>query len=171
MKIWQRLCVISVLLPLLMHTDPTHGADSTFTCTLDDGSKVDIVEDNTIDNIAISRVDSDGTHKIVVNMMVMKSNFSLPTRLFWMAHECAHHQLGHVYATSNIKRAEYEREADCYGVVELVKDGRLDNDDLSTIIDEVSGIQKGQTQYYLSGPQRASDIKTCAIDQAKQQAQ
>ncbi len=134
------------------------AAERDFACVLDDGTQVPVYLDKTLNNVAVARGGGAQGLRIVVNPNAL-ALFKPATRLFWMAHECAHQQLGHTLGNFSPDR---ENEADCYAIRQLVKDGQVNAAGLQDIQSDISKIG-GDGRVYLSGPKRADLIFTCAL--------
>jgi len=79
--------------------------------------------------------------------------------LFFYAHECAHHALGHTtYGQHPLIR---EKEADCFAISWLTTNGYISDFELTQLMNELSGIP-GDGWVYLPGPQRAISVGSCA---------
>lgn len=139
-----------------------------FSCTLTGGKVVRLVQDVTLNNIAVARMTLQGP-EIVFNMDVLKK-FSTQTQLFWLSHECGHQKLGHFTVRKSTPRATKERQADCQGAQDMVLRFRIDSYDLRVITNEVSQVGKGrggEAVNYMTGPERAKLIEECAVKAAK----
>jgi hypothetical protein len=117
---------------------------------------------------ATARTDGNGNKFIHVDPGVM--NNWTTSRMFVLAHECAHHLLGH---TSNLGQAEryyggttkQELEADCWAAKSLQSIGNT-QDISRTILEQAS---KGHFAggNYPSGYQRAQNILACVGDEPR----
>ena len=146
---------------------PGRAQAVSFSCTLADGTSVRMVQDVTLNNIAVARMTISGP-AIVFNMAALKK-FSTQTQLFWLSHECAHQTLGHFTVRKSIPRATKEQQADCQGAKDMVLRFRIGSYDLKVITNEVSQVGKGrggQAANYMTGPQRAQLIENCAVSAA-----
>jgi len=159
-----KLCV--AVCGFYMMTAGVVGAQGgTYACVLSGGENVPILMDNTLKNVAVARRNSStGQRTIVVNPKVMKL-FQTPTRWFWLAHECAHHQLGHTLGNYGPNR---EQEADCYAAKQMVKSHDMTAADLKAIEDDISLIG-GDKNAYLPGPARVQNIDECVMNQVKKE--
>ena len=138
-----------------------------FSCTLAGGTTVRMVQDVTLNNIAVARMTISGP-AIVFNMAALRK-FSTQTQLFWLSHECAHQKLGHFTVRKSIPRATKEKQADCQGAKDMVIRFRISSYDLQVITNEVSQVGKGrggEAANYMTGPQRAQLIENCAVSAA-----
>lgn len=129
-----------------------------YACTLPNGQDVPILVDATLQNVAVARRNDQGQRTIVINPNVM-ALFQPATRWFWLAHECAHQQLGHTLGNFGPDR---EQQADCYAAHQLVKNHHLDANDLRAIEQDISKLG-GDTKAYLPGPARAYAIDECVV--------
>lgn len=82
------------------------------------------------------------------------------TRLFFYAHECGHHALGHVLSGLRLGQ---EQEADCWGVVKLRKLHRLTDQDISVVQSDIARFGRGDWTH-LPGPIRAIKLRECLDD-------
>jgi|CXWL01.1.fsa_nt_gi hypothetical protein len=113
--------------------------------------------------IASARTDANGQKFIHVDPSAMANWTS--SRMFTLAHECAHHLLGHSSAAGTVQRyyggtREQELAADCWAARKLRSAGLL-NDVTRTMVQQASqGHFAGAG--YPSGVERASNIANCA---------
>jgi hypothetical protein len=154
--------LVCVLLTSLTET-PGFAEDGVFVCTLANGKDVPIVLSNTLQNIAVANRDAWGRLIIVANPMVM-AVFQPATRWFWLAHECAHHQLGH---TMGHLGPEREQQADCFAAKQLVKNNQMSGTDLQAINDDISRMDSSSAAY-LPGRARAAEITNCVWAQVNE---
>jgi len=92
-------------------------------CTDSAGHKVAFIATNSTSpfNIANTEIDQNGQPFIRYAKPVLEKKSSA-FQHFVLAHECAHHELGHVYnfhRTDTAKRAMMETEADCHALRKL----------------------------------------------------
>lgn len=80
------------------------------------------------------------------------------SKLFFFAHECAHHALGHLYI--GVQGAEKEQQADCWAMHRLKNDGKLEGDDLSSIEQDLVKVARSDA-HHSAGLMRASNLKWC----------
>lgn len=139
-----------------------------FTCANPNtGAPIPVVSDRALQNIAVSRRLKNGDLEIYFNPKYL-SLFQPPTALFWLEHECMHHQLGHTAAShaaplNDSQRAAEENEADCAAIKTMVKrqPPMIDGRELQTIENEVSKLTGGG--FYKTGPERAKWIDGCVV--------
>jgi len=79
------------------------------------------------------------------------------TRIFFYAHECAHHVLNHMGRGFPLG---HEQEADCWSIVALVSNGILGDDDITAVQRDLAKAGKGDWTH-LPGPQRAINLRRC----------
>lgn len=165
MKFLRRLATAAFVCALLTSLSQTPGfaEDGVFVCTLANGKNVPIVLDTTLQNIAVANRDAQGRLTIVANPKVMAA-FQPATRWFWLAHECAHHQLGHTLGHYGPER---EQEADCLAAKQMVKNNQMSGNDLQAIEDDISQVQSSSAAY-LPGPARTAEITDCVRAQVKE---
>lgn len=156
---WQALIGgFSVICVTILGPVALAGGDGVFTCVLSNGQDVPILADTNLQNVAVARRNREGQRTIVYNPTYMEP-FQPATRWFWLAHECAHQQLGHTLGHFDANR---EQEADCYGVRQLIKNDEIDLEGLNAIENDIKKIG-GDGKAYLPGPQRAANIEACAL--------
>lgn len=131
------------------------------------GAPIPVMADRTLQNIAVSRRLTNGGLRIYFNPEYI-GLFQPATALFWLEHECMHHQLGHTSPThapalTDAARAAEENEADCAAIKKMVKrrPPMIDAQGLQTIEGEVAKLTGGG--FYKTGPQRAKWIDGCVI--------
>ncbi|MBL4614509.1 MAG: hypothetical protein JKY27_06525 [Magnetovibrio sp.] len=134
------------------------AAGGSFRCVLNDGETVLILEDRNLQNVAVARRDQTGRRTIVTNPTYMEL-FQPATQWFWLAHECAHQQLGHTLGNYGPDR---EQQADCYAVRQMIKHSEVDLAGLKAIQNDISKVA-GDGKAYRSGPERAAEITACAL--------
>lgn len=110
-----------------------------------------------INDVAIASLAPNGAPVIQYNPSVL-SFFQDKTRMFWYAHECGHHALGHAFGTAHPMARE--QQADCWAIKTLVKKGLFDDDDVQIVQGDLSQIPSGDWTH-LPGPQRAINLKKC----------
>lgn len=101
------------------------------------------------------------TLRIFVRSDLLKT-FSLPTRLFWLEHECAHHTLGQTMDTQLPpldRLGRDEVEADCRGIRGVQKLINNDHNEIATIVKEMKRMRGGQG--YPAGYQRSACLQAC----------
>jgi hypothetical protein len=120
-----------------------------------------IVEPNRQDAEATYR---NGSRVIILDPGVM-GNWTL-SRIFTLAHECAHHGLGHVSLTGIYARAhlnatrDQELSADCWAAKSLAEFGYYE--EIERSIDDMSSMGHIAQGTYPSGKDRARVIARCA---------
>jgi len=115
---------------------------------------------------ASARTDQYGNKFIHVDPSVM-GNWSM-SRMFVLAHECAHHLLGHTSHLGNLERyhggtAKQELEADCWAAKALRRVGH--GQEITRTILERYSEGHFSANGYPSGYQRAQNIGECANGQ------
>jgi hypothetical protein len=83
------------------------------------------------------------------------------SRLFFYAHECGHHALGHLYG--GIQGTDKEQQADCWAVHRLKQDDKLQEGDLEAIQMDLSKIAR-LDENHAAGVRRAGNLKWCLTD-------
>lgn len=121
------------------------------------GVPVASVMDIGIRDVAVAGLAPNGAPIIRYNPQVL-SWFHPKTRLWWYAHECGHHALGHNFGTTHPLRME--QDADCFGIRSLVEEGLVDDDDIPVIQADLSRAGPGDWTH-LPGPVRAVNLRRC----------
>lgn len=80
------------------------------------------------------------------------------TRLFFYAHECGHHALGHAFGSAF--PTAIEQQADCFGIRTLVRENLVDDDGITIIQGDLQRAGGGDWTH-LPGPQRAINLRAC----------
>ncbi len=109
-----------------------------------------------INDVAVARLGPRGEPVIIYNPNVLRW-MAPQTRLFWYAHECAHHALGHAFGAAH--PLEVEQQADCWGIRTLMERGTLSQRDLPIIQRDISRSTGDWT--HLPGPRRALNLSAC----------
>ena len=109
-----------------------------------------------IQDVAIATNAPNGAPIIVYNPGSL-SWLAAATRLFFYAHECAHHVLGHGVSGHPLSK---EQEADCWGIKELVNRDAISGSDLTEIQNDIARFARADWTH-LAGPQRAINLSAC----------
>ena len=117
------------------------------------GRAVLSIHDDNIGDVAMARV-VNGEPVVFYNVRVL-AWLPAKTRLFWYAHECAHHVLAHL-ARMNL---DMEQEADCWGIRELVRRRIVADVDITRIQSSLS-YSPGDS-WHFPGPIRAINLRRC----------
>src|SRR5579864_4450134 len=107
-------------------------------------------------DIAAAAIAPNGAPIIYYNPRVLAST-RWQTRLFFYAHECGHHALGH---TLQGLRLGQEQEADCWGIETLYRANLLTDADVAMIQLDLSSFGRGDWTH-LPGPMRAVNLRRC----------
>jgi len=128
------------------------------------GEPVASVPEPTLGDLAMATIGTDGTPLIFYNPSSMQK-LHAETRLFFYAHECAHHALAHLpeLAISGEHAPAIEQEADCFGIRLLVHAGLVKDHDISVIQRELSHLGRGDWDH-LPGPMRAINLRRCLVE-------
>lgn len=124
-------------------------------CSDINGVQVASVSNTSIQDVAMATIAS-GRPIILYNPVVL-ANTRSQTRLFFYAHECGHHALGH---TLSGLRLGQEQEADCWAINKLVELELLADRDISLIQSDIAQFGRGDWTH-LPGPQRAINLRRC----------
>jgi len=119
------------------------------------GYAVASVSNASIQDIAMATI-ANGNPVILYNPYVL-ANTRSQTRLFFYAHECGHHALGH---TLKGLRLGQEQEADCWAINKLVELKLVSDQDISLIQADIARFGRGDWTH-LPGPQRAISLRGC----------
>jgi hypothetical protein len=119
------------------------------------GYAVASVSNPSIQDIAIAAI-FRGNPVIYYNPYVL-ANTRAQTRLFFYAHECGHHALGHTLKGLQLGQ---EQEADCWGINTLVEQRLVSDNDISLIQADIARFARGDWTH-LPGPQRAINLRGC----------
>lgn len=114
---------------------------------------------------ATARTDEYGNKFIHIDPAAM-NNWTV-SRMFTLAHECAHHLIGHTSQLGQLERfsggtAKQELEADCWAARKLASIG-FDHDISRTILDHANA-GHFSAGGYPSGSERANNILNCVSD-------
>lgn len=157
MSVWKKPLILALLFVLYFNSESraqvTWGG-----CTDYKGFPVASIPTN-VNNVAVAYQDFMGRPIIAYNRNVL-NKFSPITRLFWYFHECAHHRLGHSLFNIPLTR---EKDADCWAIVAMQKEGLLTEAKLKVIKKDISNLP-GDGWVYLPGPERAVALENCLED-------
>jgi hypothetical protein len=128
-------------------------------CTDFRGIPVASVADVGVQDVAVATYAPNGAPVIVYNVGALRW-LAPPTRMFFYAHECAHHALGHGVSRHPMTA---EQEADCWGIRELVRRNLISPADFRAIQNDIARFGRGDWTH-LPGPQRASKLGECPLD-------
>ena len=107
-------------------------------------------------DVAQARFGNDGSPVIYYDPEVL-AWLHPQTRLFFYAHECGHHVLGHL---AQSPRPGTEQEADCWAINVLYADGFIDDDDVAIIQGDINRFGRGDWTH-LPGRMRAINLRRC----------
>ena len=146
------------LLPvLLMAAIKATSAQVTFDGCVDyRGLPVASIMNASVQDVAIASYAPDGAPVIIYNPYVL-SWLTPPTRLFFYAHECAHHVLAHGVNGHPLTR---EQEADCWAIQQLAGIGTLNQRDMTFIQEDIARFGRGDWSH-LPGVTRAINLHAC----------
>lgn len=139
--------------------EPRDPALPNFDCKTATGEDVEIRVDERVKQIAIAFLGPKGSPQIKYNPKGV-AWVTDKTRLFVLAHECAHHTLSHLYTEMNVGK---EQQADCWALATLQQRDLIGSDDISDIQRDVAAIAKGDSTH-VSGAQRANNLQWCPRD-------
>jgi hypothetical protein len=120
------------------------------------GIPVASVADMRVQDVAIATYAPNGRPVILYNANVLRW-LAQPTRIFFYAHECAHHALGHGVSGHPMT---IEQEADCWAIRELASRDIISPLDFRTIQNDIARFGQGD-RTHLPGPQRAANLGLC----------
>lgn len=104
-------------------------------------------------------IDPSGRPVIMLNPQILVYQ-STEMQLFWFAHECAHHVLGHIIQFS----AANESMADCWAVITGKRQGWFPPQAFQHLV-EVLGSSPGSIWGHLPGPARIQNMMNCYASQ------
>ena len=142
--------IVVLILPVEALSQITFGG-----CTDVGGVPVASIRDDTLNDVAKASF-YNGRPVIQYNPRVL-AWVSPQTRLFFYGHECGHHKLGHLLQGLRLGQ---EQEADCFGIVVLVRNGMLSETDIRYIQRDLAQAGAGDWTH-LPGPQRAINLRAC----------
>jgi hypothetical protein len=123
------------------------------------GRSVSLVEDDHLKQIALAAVDPIGGEPVVYFNPALFTWIHPSTRLFFLAHECAHHRLGQPLGSG--LTAEMESAADCRALRDLADIGLLSGEDLVSIQKDLYTF--GREEWAgVPGPRRGITPKDCS---------
>jgi hypothetical protein len=120
------------------------------------GIAVASIADFSINDVAVASLAPNGVPIVRYNPRVL-SQLAPQTRLFFYAHECAHHERGHAFGT--VHPLSREQDADCFAIKTLVDKGMVGDDDIAAIQQDLSQAQGDWS--HLPGPDRAINLRRC----------
>ena len=86
------------------------------------------------------------------------SKLSKASQLFFIAHECGHHVLGHLYFRQPGQMAE--QEADCYAIRSLIRSGVFTLNDVADVQEDMRKYAQ-PSRMHISGEERALALIDC----------
>jgi hypothetical protein len=119
------------------------------------GISVASVVNQSISDVATAQYAYNGAPIIIYNPVVL-SWLQPQTRVFFYAHECAHHALAHL---AN-RPPNMEQDADCWAVRTLVSNGIIGLNDVRIIQGDIARFGQGDWSH-LPGPARAINLQAC----------
>ena len=99
-----------------------------------------------------------GSRPVIWYNSTVLSFFAPQTRLFWYAHECGHHALGHNFGTTHPLRVE--QAADCFGIRSLRDNRLVSKRDMRVIQRDLAKLGRGDWAH-LPDRQRAVNLTCC----------
>jgi hypothetical protein len=146
-----------IVLCVLVVCDLPATAQVTFDGCVDvRGIAVASIPNSNINDIAIAAEDRAGRPVIYYNAFVV-ARVNRQTRLFFYAHECGHHALGHPLRGMVLGQ---EQEADCWGITTLYRRHLVSDSDVAVIQADVARMGRGDWSH-LPGPARAINLVSC----------
>lgn len=109
-----------------------------------------------VPDVAMANLAPNGAPVIQYNPMVL-ARLSAQTRVFFYAHECAHHALGHAFMSIPFQQ---EQDADCWAIRTLVHRGILNSGDDVTAVQRDLSFSPGDWTH-VPGPQRQFNLRAC----------
>ncbi|GJM01597.1 MAG: hypothetical protein DHS20C08_00980 [Rhodomicrobium sp.] len=119
------------------------------------------VRNDTLNDVAFSDLlRHRGVHMgpmIIINYRIL-ATLSQASQKFFITHECGHHALGHLYFRPPGLQAE--KEADCYAVRTLIRQGGFTLDDIENVQEDMRKFAR-KTPFHPSGERRAAELLKC----------
>ncbi len=156
----KRLIPNIVILVVLLA--PSVGSSQTFIagvpvhCIDASGVPVATIPAPQLNDVGMARIEPNGLRVIYLNPFFLQ-RLPISIQLFWYAHECAHHALGHTFGFNQFSR---EIEADCWAI-RLVRDqGWINKRGIQAMFIHMRSLP-GSAWGHLPGPQRFQHILNC----------
>jgi hypothetical protein len=157
MKVTRNFLVLLSAFVFFLLLSRTARAQVTFDGCVDiRGVPVASIPDRTLNDIAMASEDAYGRPIIRYNAFVVITAHP-QTRLFFYAHECGHHALGHPLQGPAMGQ---EQAADCWAINTLVRKRLVSSADISIIQGDIARFGVGDWSH-LPGPQRAINLARC----------
>jgi len=151
-----RTIVVSAFTMVIVSTGFANAQITFDGCVDFRGVPVASILDVTVPDVAVARWAPNSAPVILYNPNVL-ARLAPQTRLFFYAHECAHHALAH--GVRNIPFLQ-EQEADCWAIRTLVGRRILDGgDDVDAVQRDLSFSPGDWT--HVPGPRRAFNLRAC----------
>ena len=123
------------------------------------GQPIIAIASHRIRDVGFAKRDKRRGPMIVYNPRLL-ARLKPQTRLFFYAHECAHHSLGHTVGLGH--PLAVEQEADCWAVRNLVKRHFFSHHDVSVVQKDLARLARGD-RTHLPGPERAKRLPGCLV--------
>ena len=117
------------------------------------------VASHRITDVGMARRDRRGGPLIIYNPRLL-ARLKPQTRLFFYAHECAHHSLGHTVGLGH--PMAQEQDADCWAVRNLVRRNLLSPHDITVVQHDLARLARGD-RTHLPGRERAKRLPGCLM--------
>ncbi len=127
-------------------------------CTDIRGFSVVTIPDSQLNDVGVARLAPNGAPIIFLNPTIL-ANLPPVVQLFWYAHECAHHVLGHILKPPIISN---EIEADCWAIRIGRDQNWFQQHDLEVMYMYFIN-NPGSPWGHLPGPQRLENFARCFI--------
>ena len=161
---------------------PTNNADAAtmvdpwqalanFACVVEGYGPVPLISQADLPTLAVAaRAPGSSTLEIYYNANWMNA-FRLPTRLFWLQHECSHHRLGHTQSKTEKSlncHARQEDAADCAAILTMANIERqtIDARGFRDVEFDLSQLPGGDG-VHREGKDRIQLLRTCLSDSAQ----
>jgi hypothetical protein len=151
---------VLMMVIIVLVVSKTANAQATYDgCVAPGGVPVASVRNDAINDVAMASYVATytGPAPVIFYNTGVLSWLAPQTRLFFYAHECAHHVLGHVLSGLRLGQ---EQEADCWGIRTLVSAGLLSDADIDIVQKDIVAFGRGDWTH-LPGPQRAINLRRC----------
>jgi len=142
-------------------TEPKIG-DTTISCVGYKNKPVVFIVDYLLPDIGMAVVSANGIPLILINpnITIQLSDFE---NQFWLFHECAHHELDHVFSPPT---KEKEREADCRSIINMKQRNLIKVKELESFYTWMKDSLRGDETHDI-GSIRVENIKNCLNNEAE----
>jgi len=148
--------VLLVVSAMLIFAGNAHAQVTFDGCVDFRGLPVASILNFNLPDVAMASWAPNGAPVIQYNPRVL-AQLAPQTRVFFYAHECAHHALAHTIRNIPFQQ---EQEADCWAIQTLVQRGTLDPGRDVTVVQRDLSFSSGDWTH-VPGPQRQFNLRAC----------